>query len=554
MMKTDRRDPLKTLALYSPVIIGLLMMIPRLLSPQFGFFDDATTLTTSKNILNGTWSLADEAYYGRFRPAYWMYYAVIYTFAGQNPFWFFMGNVLLLSLITIGLIRLSGAFGFNRLQAWFAGTAFVLTGSTLENTYTLSKPELQQGLWLVLSLLSIGLYAQANSQWKKSLSFALASITFFLACATKETSLIVLPIGFAWFLDAWFLKFINRSSPLSNISTRRTYLIAAFIGVAAFISFRYVNLPSGLIESGYPSRFDFSRAHMFDNARIWLDLLLRDYLYLVPLVLIPLLYWLIKRDIRKLQILMDIGIWMLAWAAIYIPWQFTQEYYLLPFALGAAIFAALLLEGNLAILQKVKKSWRILMAIPLTLAIILFLLTIPSLYTKARAQLAVDASNDEMLNYVLDNALENSVVLINIQEPNEYVRRFISLVNVIGDRPDLQVEHFQFQDPAAEGWTDKVITIVSPVVENQFYPSMRMGIFEMPSRAWNESLLEYMGEYGERIYQIRHSFRSALIDTPRAICFLIPSLRYCKVPHSPIDERVFAYGWDIYIFTPPPDG
>jgi hypothetical protein len=350
MMKMDRRDSFKALALYSPVIIGLLLMIPRLLSPQFGFFDDATTLTTSENILNGTWSLADEAYYGRFRPAYWIYYAVIYAFAGQKPFWFFIGNVLLISFITIGLIRLARGLGFSRLQAWFAGIAFVLTGSTLENTYTLSKPELQQGLWLILSLLAIGLYAQANSRWKKNFSLALTASTIFLACASKETSLIILPIGFAWFLDAWLLKLIDKSSGVTTLSARRAYLIMAFIGVAAFIALRYFNLPSGLIESGYPSRFDFSRTHMFDNARIWLDLLLRDYLYLIPLALIPILWWLIRRDIRRIHLIMDSGIWMLAWAAIYIPWQFTQEYYLLPFALGAAIFAALLLEGDLAIL------------------------------------------------------------------------------------------------------------------------------------------------------------------------------------------------------------
>jgi hypothetical protein len=552
-MKLDRRDFLRALALYSPVIIGLLLMIPRLLSSQFGFFDDATTLTTSENILNGTWSLSDEAYHGRFRPAYWFYYATIYAFAGRNSFWFFMGNVLLLSLITIGLVRIAYAFGLNRLQAWFAGTTFVLAGSTLENAYTLSKPELQQGLWLILSLLSSGLYIQASSRWKKGLQLALTSLAIFMACASKETSLVILPISFAWFLISWFLKRLNKSSDKTALPARRFYLIASVIGIIAFLVLRSLNLPSGLIESGYPSRYDFSPTHMSTNARIWLDLLQRDYLYLIPLSVLPLLWWLYKRDVHRLHLSLDIGIWMLAWMVIYIPWQFTQEYYLLLFTMGAAILVAALIEGNLAILRRDKILWQLLLAIPLAFALILFLLTIPSLYTKARAQLAVDASNEEMLNYVLDNAPENGVVLINIQDPNEYVGHFITLVNDIGDRPDLEVEHFQFQDPAVEGWSDKVITVVSPIVENQFYPSMRMGVFEMPSRSWNESLLEYMGDRGELQSQIRNSFRSALIDTPRAMCFLIPSLKYCKVPHSPIDNRVFAYGWDIYNFLPPQD-
>jgi hypothetical protein len=548
-MRTNRKNLSRTLALYSPVIIGCLLLVPRLLSLQFGFFDDAMTLTTSENILNGTWSLADEAYHGRFRPAYWLYYAAIYLFARQNPFWFFMGNALLLSLIIIGLIRLARALGFSRLQAWFAGIAFAFAGSTLENIYTLSKPELQQGLWLMLSLLSIGLYTQASSRWKKSLSLVLTTTMIFMACGSKETTLAVIPISISWFLISWFLKLLNLSPDGTLLPTRRAYLIASSIGVAIFLALRTFNLPSGLIESGYPSRFDFSRVHMLENARIWIDLLLRDYLYLLPLALLPILWWMIKRDIRLLHLLVEICVWMLAWAAIYIPWQFTQEYYLLPFALGAATLVAVLLHGNLAILQQAKVPWRVLGMTGLALASILFLLTTPSLYTKARAQLAVDAANDEMLHYVLDNAPENGVVLINIQDPNEYVGHFITLVNVIGDRPDLEVENFQFQDSAAEGWTDGV-TIVSPIVENQFYPSMRMGVFEMPSRTWNQSLLEFMGEQGERQSQIRNTFRSALIDTPRVICFLTPSLKYCQVPHSPLDNRVFAYGWDIYSFLP----
>jgi hypothetical protein len=549
-MRTNRKTLLRTLTLYSPVIIGCLLMIPRLLSAQFGFFDDATTLTTSENLLNGSWSLASEAYHGRFRPAYWFYYAIIYIFAHQNPFWFFLGNTLLLSLLTIALIRLARGLGFSRLQAWFAGTVFVLAGSTLENAYTLSKPELLQGLWLILSLLTIGLYIRANSRWKKILLLVLASLTIFLACASKETSLAILPISFAWFLISWFLKRNNKSPDKPTLHLRRVYLIASILGVVAFLILRSLNLPSGLIESGYPSRYDFSRTHIITNARIWLDLLQRDYLYLIPLSVLPLLWWLYKRDIHRLHLFLDIGVWMLAWMVIYIPWQFTQEYYLLPFTMGAAILVAALIEGNFAVLRRDKILWQVLLAIPLAFALILFLLTIPSLYTKARAQLAVDASNDEMLHYVLENAPENGVVLINIQDPNEYVGHFITLVNVIGDRPDLEVEHFQFQDPAVEGWTDEVITIVSPIMENQFYPSMRMGVFEMPSRSWNESLLEYMGDQGELKSQIRNTFRSALIDTPRVICFLTPSLKYCKVPHSPIDNRVFAYGWDIYSFLP----
>jgi hypothetical protein len=553
-MKTKRKYLLQTLVLYSPVILGWILMIPRLLSPQFGFFDDATTITTSENILNGSWSLADEAYHGRFRPVYWMYYALIYAFAGQNPFWFFMGNALLLSLLTVGIIRLTSALGFNRFQAWFAGMLYVLAGSTLENIYTLSKPELQQSLWLVLSLLTIGLFTPAASKRKKLLALALASTMIFLSCACKETSLIILPIAVAWFLTIWFLRLINKLPDETQFPKRRAYMFAALLGVVAFLILRWLNLPSGLIESGYPSRFDFSLARVTENTRIWLDLLMRDYLYLIPLALSPILWWLLRREFQTLHRIFEIGIWMLAWTMIYLPWQFTQEYYLLPFALGAAILAGLLLGENFTLLQQNMVRWRALSGMGLAFASIFFLLTTPSYITKARAQLAIDASNDEMLTHVLENAPQDSVLLINIQEPNEYVGNFITLVQDIGERSDLAVDYFQFQDPVLEGWEGKVITIVSPIVENQFYPSMRMGIFEMPSRTWNQSLLDYLGNQGVLVFQTKQAFRSSLLDTPRAFCFAAPSLTYCQKPHSPLDNRVFGYGWDIYRLEPPPDG
>jgi hypothetical protein len=536
------------------VIIGWILMIPRLLSPQFGFFDDATTITTSENILKGSWSLADEAYHGRFRPAYWVFYAWIYASAGQNPFWFFMGNAFLLSLITLGLIRIARALGQNRIQAWITGSAFVLAGTTLENIYTLSKPELQQALWLCLSLLTIGLHTQATTRWKKTLSFALTSISIFLACSSKETSLVMLAIAFVWFFAVWVLKLLKKPLNDGALSTRRAYLFASLLGVITFLALRWGNLPAGLIESGYPSRFDFSLARIIENTRIWLDLLMRDYLYLVPLALPPVLWWLLRREFQMLHRFFEVGVWALAWMMIYLPWQFTQEYYLLPFALAAATFTGLLLGGNLALLQQKMVPWRILSGIGLAFASVFFLLTIPSNATKARAQLAIDAANDEMLNHVLENAPQNSVVLINIQDPNEYVGNFITLVQDIGGRSDLIVDYFQFQDPVLEGWESKVITIVSPIVENQFYPSMRMGIFEMPSRNWNQSLLDYLGNQGVLVFQTKYAFRSSLLDTPRAFCFAVPSLNYCQKPHSPLDNRVFGYGWDIYHLEPPQDG
>ena len=51
-----RSHALEMLLLYSPVLIAILVMIPRLLSPQFGLFDDGNSIVTAKKIAHGEWS------------------------------------------------------------------------------------------------------------------------------------------------------------------------------------------------------------------------------------------------------------------------------------------------------------------------------------------------------------------------------------------------------------------------------------------------------------------------------------------------------------------
>jgi hypothetical protein len=72
-----------------PFIIATLIMMPRLLSAQFGIFDDIQMVKQSRAFLEGDFSMSNERQGGRFRPAYWLYYALIYLIVGYNPFWFF---------------------------------------------------------------------------------------------------------------------------------------------------------------------------------------------------------------------------------------------------------------------------------------------------------------------------------------------------------------------------------------------------------------------------------------------------------------------------------
>ena len=132
----------KRIVAYSiPILLILLISLPRLFDAQFGFFDDAVTLITSHKILRGEWSPGDEALGGRFRPLYWLYYAFFYVLFGERPLYFFLGNIIVLILITLCIMKVVSYLSKKSHISVIAGVLFVISGPVLENVYTLSKPE-----------------------------------------------------------------------------------------------------------------------------------------------------------------------------------------------------------------------------------------------------------------------------------------------------------------------------------------------------------------------------------------------------------------------------
>jgi hypothetical protein len=89
------------------------------------------------------------------------------------------------------------------------------------------------------------------------------------------------------------------------------------------------------------------------------------------------------------------------------------------------------------------------------------------------------------------------------------------------------------------------IYVILPLVENQYYPSIRMGVYEHTSRQWNEALLSSLGPGLEMAQPVKNSVPMLVIDHLRLPCLLL-SIPYCQVANTPFDYRVFGYGWDIY--------
>src|SRR3989304_378280 len=108
------RSQQTVLLFLAPRLLAVVLMLPRLADPHFGFFDDTSTIQTAQSVVDGDWSAVMEGYRGRARPLYWLLYTAIYAVAGAHPFWFFVGNTILLCLIVVGVILLARNLGADR--------------------------------------------------------------------------------------------------------------------------------------------------------------------------------------------------------------------------------------------------------------------------------------------------------------------------------------------------------------------------------------------------------------------------------------------------------
>ena len=531
------RGRLTELALsYWPVGLVALIMIPRVLSAEFGLFDDGETLRVAEDIQNGDWGvLAKEAVRGRFRPIYWIQYAHIYALAGTQPTLFFLWNTLLFMTIVALTIHIVRRMGGSKFQAAATGVVLALAGPVVENIYTLSKPELLQIL-LLLAAVTPFTYALRGRR-RQILAATWATLLVLSAALTKETSVLMVPISAAWLLVA--LAGAHREDRRSEATQWGTLLLASTVAATMYLVFRSQIVEVSLSEGTYTNNLELSTARLVDSAVRWSGWLVRDSAWLLPLLLVPLVD-LIDRRLQHRRLLVGAAIWTVAWILIYMPWEFTVEYYMLPVAIGVSVIGGFALDSAIARIREKRRA--ALAWLTLGLALVLWLTTLPNNYSNARQQLAVDASNARMLEFLDLQADEVKNVVVNIQHENEYVYEVrVYLQDVMGF-DDRSIEVFNPE----EGFAPGPLLIASPFVHNQPLLAVRMGVVENSQSEWNQSLEQALGSRTKAAFEWEESFRLALIDLPRLLCAALPERGYCASARPFIDTREFSYGWKIY--------
>jgi len=547
---------LKGWLFYLPLLVGVALMLPRMLSPQFGLFDDGKTLITAKEMAKNLSYFTFEAAEGRFRPVYWLYFSVIDWIFGQQPFWFFLGNTVVLVLSTWMLMVFTHLVTGRRLQAWVTGLLFALSGPVIESFYTLSKGEPIQVALLLLAMLSSVWLVKARSIWKKGLLGLLGFLATFSALAVKETSIVMIPVSLTWLILNWLRhrKTLEQEGQrVWGMQASGALVIFSILGSGVFLVLRRFMIHAVLTEGSYTNDYAFQVQTILTSLVRWAGWSIRDFTFILPIVLLAVFWLVVQKKPIDTGFIPEAIIWMVGWAAVYLPWFFMTEYYMLPFAVGEAIFTGALIEiGRDAIVHS-QSRMRWLAFVCLVLSGLLFSVTLFNNASNAGIQLSVDAANAKMLKNLVNIAPTDSRVMINIQYPNEYSSQIPVYVNSILGRPDLKVEMFSSQPPLRkEDGSLGHNLIITPVVKNQPILTVRMGVVEPTQEIWLSILDNYLilADW-QMISSSEYHFPLIIFDLSRVFCPLLQGKNFCERSAPLIDTREFSYGWKIYNLESP---
>lgn len=525
-----------------PLIAAVLVMIPRLASPQLGLLDDAVTVCQSRGILAGEFTkvLQADAAQGRLRPTYWLYGALNYWLSWLAPFPAFLANLFLLLWIVGCLAMILRSAGRVWWEAGLAAVLLLGSVPTIETFYTLSKSEgLQVAGFLTCILLTV---ASARSQGVLAPRCYLAG-AYLLAAASifvKETSAAFFGVGLGWWLVGRYWPGAETGAVWARCRKR---IFICGIVVSALLLGCYIEVIGRPFSgAGYGRGYELSLSRLTKSSLSSVMLLTHDLPYLFAGLLLA--FWLLVRGKQFItRWHADVLIWMLCWLVVLVPWQAPLSYHLFPFAVGAAVFTATVLKDFLTWASERSPGLR-----SLAIACIGITSAVASVnaVTAAKCQLAVDHANEELLDY-LERLPGGARVLVNLPEGNEYVFEIGLHLSQLRGRADLAVGHLKLPVSAVFAGR-KPIYIVTPYMKHQLVPSVRVAVHESGARQWSETLRAAFGSRALLERSVRAQFQSFDVAPHWTLCPVFGRIAgpYCVPIRPPVDGRLHRYGWDVY--------
>jgi hypothetical protein len=528
-----------------PFLCSLVIMLPRLLSPNFNFEDDGLSLRAAQRILAGDVHWIFNDFGSRFRPLYWLGFVPLNMIGGRNPFWYFCSNTIILAALSFLIVRLVKDNGGTNLQACLSGLLFILSSPVIETFYTVSKAEHVQLIWLLLSLIMFKWIGQKSLAGKIT-AFLLVTSAILVALLVKETTIVILPIAFGWFI----LTLIFNRHDRSTILSEGKYLFASLVAVAAFLALENYFLGGMLTGKGYGNNFSFTPGLMFFMLFAWSGWMLRDFYNGIFCFLILLSLFPRMRNTVNSRLILAAVIWMCGWFAIFLAWDRVCDYYLLPFAVGFSIFCGIILGDTLGIVSRTsprKIYFSLALLIMFTIA---FLINLFNNYTNAKVQLIMDRQETALKNFLTTSVQDQERILINLEENSTFFSSGLALIQLTGGRPNINIQPFRFETAIPELSPKLSYYLVAAETQNKPLFSVRGS---GGNQKINRALEGILGISPEPIFIANESFRMISFNPINLLCPFIKGgyfeYLYCSYHLPVMDLRVYSYSWQVFYVT-----
>ena len=527
------------------------VMLPRLLSPHFGLLDDGVTVFVARALGQAlgegdpTLVLRLEHGRGRFRPFYWLFEAALYAIWGPSALGFYVVNLLALLVTALCVAGTVAAVTGDRLASRLAGIAYVLAPPVVESYYTLSKPEVPLTLWLGVSLwgwTTARTTAEADPRRSRR-RLVLAAASLLLAYFTKETTQTMLLVVAAWLAVSW------RTARPAAARVDRWYFAAALAWTALFWIMRVASGTAAVTAGDNSRAYALSAASLVSSALGQLIWYARDFPYLLPLL--ALLAWPAARTGRLDPGLVRLPVlWILGWTLVMLPWPTIFEYYMLPASLGVAALTGVAARVALAALHAPRGAVRVAAGTLVAAALICLPLSLATAVTNARIQLAVDAANASLVDFLAARMPAGAVVLVDLPDPNEYVPELGLHLTLIKGRAEIGGVAYRGQ-PLREGLTASLVA--TPHLLNRPRPGVRVPVPDEATVIGSDAARRRFGPSAGLVHRVSQTVPLLFLHVPRPMCDLLeraeahPALFCARASDGRVlDRRRLRYGWEVY--------
>lgn len=437
--------PVKMKTTILPLLIVILMwgifIFPSSFHPYWCYLDDPTSLLMGESLAAKFHIPKPDGITGRYFPAYYLYYALLFKFFGFNLYGYYIVQSFIFLLTMLLVYLIIAKFTKSLISGIFAAFLVITASPVAENAYTFGKAE-PKILFYLLCAIYIFTFLIDKDRYRRKIFSVISwigiTLLIFIAVLTKETAFVFIIFATAGVLITFFIK----KSPSKDKQDTKLYLLLLISSICSIILARglYFALRPSNAQAVYTT-YPITPELVLKNLKFYVsqqpDVI---FLGLICAVLLILLYK--KRGGLHVKSFIFGGALFftgLAYVVGHLIWRWPLGYYLLipSVFFSIAVVITLWSLGNLPNPKKI-----------IYVSAIFLLLTrvysIPYFYYIAHAQKTVDKTYTEAIKNYIQRAKHGERLLVE-QWPffAEQVVQSNILIKNIFDKKELQVEGVQ---------------------------------------------------------------------------------------------------------------